>query len=108
MEVRIIVYLKTIIWYPAGKAKEVAKKSLEVAQKYPVKPEISERLVVGAGTGIKGSIQSESIAKVKKGKLEEAIKYATKMLLEYAEIEGFSFQMIPLMEFEEALKLIGL
>lgn len=101
--------LKSIYWYPVNKAKQAGKAAIELIQKYPPKPEISERLVVGASQAIRDVIQAESIAKIKKGKLTEAIKYATKIALEFAEkVEGLSYQIIPLMEFEEAIQIIGL
>jgi hypothetical protein len=88
-----VVYILTTIWFPPSKRMEVAKKSIEVAQKMPPDPSIITVVVPGAIMGSPTGIASLSISEVKEGKLEEALTYTIGNIMEYADIEGFNYKI---------------
>ena len=102
-----MVLIMVTSWYPPDKATEVAKKFLEVMQKFP--QESFEKPIVTAGVrAVKDGINVITITEVEKGKYEEAMNLIARREVEYFGIEGFRFEMATLMTVEEAMPLIGL
>ncbi len=102
-----MVLIISTVWYPPGKANEVAKKYLEVFKKIPPDPSISKLLTI-AVKGTKDGIKVVGISDVVKGKYEEALARATKWNLEYANIEGLRWEIETYMDIKEAMKTIGM
>ena len=102
-----MVLIMVTSWYPPDKAIEVAKKFIEVLQKYP-QESYEKWLVAGAVIAVKDGIRVITITEVEKGKYEEALSLEAKRLVEYFGIEGYRFQIETLLSVEEAMPLIGL
>ena len=102
-----MVLIMVTTWYPPDKATEVAKKFLEVIQKYPHES-FEKPLVLGAVSTVKDGIKVISITEVEKGKYEEALNLTSKRLVEYMGIEGYRCEIDTLLTVEEAMPLIGL
>ena len=102
-----MVMIMVTSWYPPNKAVEIAKKFLEVMQKYPLKS-FEKPLVLAAASAVKDGIRSITITEVEKGKYEEALNLEAKRLVEYMSIEGYRFAIETLLTIEEAMPLVGL
>ena len=102
-----MVYLVIELWYPPGKESEAGNKYLEVMKKYPADPSISEAVVPFAINTTPEGTHTFTVALVKKGKLEEAIKRATQSMLEFS-IEGLRYQIRTYFTATEAMCLIKL
>jgi len=102
-----MVMIMVTSWYPPDKAVEVAKKFLEVMQKFP-QESFEKPLLLGGVTSVKDGIRVIAITEVEKGKYEEALNLEAKRLVEYMSIEGYRFEMETLMTTEEAMPLLGL
>jgi hypothetical protein len=102
-----MVMIMVTSWYPPGKAMEVAKKFLEIMQKFP-QESFEKPLLLGGVTSVKDGIRVIAITEVEKGKYEEALNLEAKRLVEYMSIEGYRFEIETLMTLEEAMPLLGL
>lgn len=88
-----MVYILITVWFPPSKRMEVAKKAIEVAQKIPPDPSLVTVVVPNAIMGSPNGITSLSISEVKEGKLEEALTFTAENIMEYLDIEGFSYKI---------------
>jgi hypothetical protein len=102
-----MVMIMVTSWYPPDKAIEVAKKFLEVMQKFP-QESFEKPLLLGGVTSVKDGIRVIAITEVEKGKYEEAMNLISRREVEYFGIEGFRFEMATLLTVEEAMPLVGL
>ena len=93
-------------WSPHNKANEVAKKFLEVMEKYP--QESFEKSWLAGVKSDEDGIKSVWLTEIERGKLEEALILTAKREAEYFGIEGYGFKMETLMTFEDAMPIIGL
>lgn len=102
----MVLVLATII-YPHKVANEVAKKYIEMVQKYPADPSLGEMLALGTGATLDG-IKVIYIGSVVKGKVEETLSTLATQYQEYTSIEGFKWQVEILMDMAEAYKAVGM
>lgn len=102
------MYIVVRARYPNDIATEVAKKYLEVMQKYPDDPSLGEPTVLAAVNSTQRGIAVISMTKIKKGKTEEALDYAWKRMTEFNTTRGFRYTVETWLEVTEALKLIGM
>ena len=102
-----MVMIMVTTWYPPDKAVEIAKKFVEVMQKYP-QESFEKPLVLAAASSVKDGLRSISITEVEKGKYEEAMDLIARREVEYFGIEGFRFEIETLLTIEEAMPLVGL
>jgi hypothetical protein len=93
--------------YPPNLADKVAKKYLEMLQKMPV-PDYVRRLVPAASDVKEDGVNVINIDEIKKDKLGDAIEYASKFMLGFREIEGFSWSIETWATISEALSYIGM
>jgi hypothetical protein len=103
-----MVYIIVTSWFPANKAKEVGKKVIEAASKYPPDRTLTKTVLQGGMRATKDGLKLYVINEVKEGKYKEAIAHISKTMLFYAEIEGFKYEIETLMSAVEAMPLIGL
>ncbi|MHA2036227.1 MAG: hypothetical protein ACW98X_07325 [Promethearchaeota archaeon] len=103
-----MVLVVATVLFPHAKANEVAKKNIELIQKYPADPSLGEGLVIGVKATTEG-IKGLFVGDVKKGKVEEFIERVAKQYQETAlEIEGYKYQLETYMTVPEAYKILGM
>jgi len=95
-------------WAPANKAKEIGKKIIEAASKYPPNRTLEKPVLQMGIRATKEGLKSYVVSEVKEGKYKEAMAYTMEVLLFYAEIEGFVYEVETLMSGIEAMPVIGL
>ncbi len=103
-----MVYIMVTSWLPANKVKEIGKKVIEAASKYPVDRTLSKTVLQLGLRATKEGIKSYAISEVKEGKYKEAIARTMETLLFYSEIEGYVYEVETLMSGIEAMPVIGL
>jgi predicted transcriptional regulator len=87
----VLVVAKVL--FPHAKSSEVAKKNIEMIQKYPADPSLGEGLVIGVKATTDG-IKALFVGEAKEGKVEEFMSYVAKQYQETAlEIEGYKYQL---------------
>jgi hypothetical protein len=101
-------YIITRCWYPLHKAGEPGKKYLEVMEKYPRDESISKAVVPVAVTSTKDGLETLSVEEVESQKVGEAYDREARRMVEFREIEGFSYEVKVWSKVEEALEMIGL
>lgn len=96
------------VLFPHAKSSEVAKKNIELIQKYPADPSLGEGLVIGVKATLEG-IKALFVGNVTKGKIEEYIEAVAKQYQETAlEVEGYKYQIETYMTVPEAYKILGM
>ena len=96
------------VLFPHAKSSEVAKKNIELIQKYPADPSLGEGLVIGVKATLKG-IKALFVGNVTIGKVEEYIEAVAKQYQETAlEVEGYKYQIETYMTIPEAYKILGM
>lgn len=103
-----MVLMVTTTWFPANKSEEVGKKFLEVSKEFPEDLSISKPILRVCVRATKDGMKAITINEIQKGKFEEAMVRANKLLLIYSKIEGYKFEIEIFMSGKEALPLIGL
>jgi hypothetical protein len=103
-----MVLVVATVMFPHAKSSEVAKKNLELIQKYPAEPDIGEGLALGIKPTIEG-MKVLYIGEVKKGKVKEYISRMAKQYQEAAlEIEGYTYQIDTYLTVAEGYKILGM
>jgi len=103
-----MVYIMITAWFPANKAKEVGKKVVEAASKYPLDRTLTKTVLQAGLRATKDGIKSTVISEVKEGKYKEAIVRTNEVMLFYAEVEGYKYEIETLISGIEAMPVIGL
>jgi len=103
-----MVYLFLEVWYPPGQESKAGSKYLEVMKKYPPDLSVGEATIPFAVNTTPEGIHTITVTNVKKGKLEQAIKDATRDMLEFSGIEGMRYQIRTYLTAVEAMGLIKL
>ena len=101
------MYLMIIAYYPNDKADEVIKKYLETMEKFPNDESIGKEILSASGRGTKDGVEVFTILDIKKGKMDEAILRATKLMHEFRSIQGYRYEFKTLANTEEALEIYG-
>ena len=96
------------VLFPHAKSSEVAKKNIELIQKYPADPSLGEGLVIGVKATLEG-IKALFVGNVTKGKVEEYIEAVAKQYQETAlEVEGYKYHRETYMTVPEAYNILGM
>ncbi|MFW9999707.1 MAG: hypothetical protein ACFE88_06280 [Candidatus Hermodarchaeota archaeon] len=94
--------------FPHAKSNKVAKKNIEMIQKYPADPSIGKTLVIGVKATVE-AMEVLAVGEVKKGKVEEFMSRLATQYQEYAlQIDGFKYQMETYFSIAEAYKILGM
>ena len=101
-------YIITRCWYPLHQAGEPGKKYLEVMKKYPPDESIAKPIVPVAVTSTKDGIETLSISEVESQKVGDAYHREARIMAEFREIDGFSYELKFWSKVDEALDMIGL
>ncbi|MFW9802807.1 MAG: hypothetical protein ACFFFC_09160 [Candidatus Thorarchaeota archaeon] len=101
-------YIVTYSLYPTHKIPEVAKRYLEVLEKFPPDETLSEQVVPASVKATERGIATIGISLVKEGKLEEALSRTTQSMVMYHDIEGYEFSVEVQNTVSEALAFIGM
>ena len=91
-------------WYPLDKAEETGK--IFISGKLPDYAEGVE--LVHMFFSAQGEIEGYSIYKIENDKLFEGLKSITTRLATYRSVEGYRYKLIPLLEAQDCLPMIGL
>ena len=94
--------------YPANKIDEVAKKYLEVTEKFPPDETLGKVVVPVAATITTDGVEAMGISEIERDKLADALDYTIKIMLEYRNIEGYKYEIKTWSTVEEALGMLGL
>ncbi|MFW9894842.1 MAG: hypothetical protein ACFFD7_03475 [Candidatus Thorarchaeota archaeon] len=103
----MVLIVATVI-FPHAKSSDVAKKNIELIQKYPADPSLGETLAIGIKATLDG-IKAIFVGDVAKGKIVEYIERVVQQYQETAlEIEGYKYQIETFMTVPEAYKILGM
>lgn len=103
-----MVLIVATVMFPHAKSNEVAKKNIEMIQKYPPEPSIGEGLALGVKATTDG-MKALFVGEVKKGKVEEYMLRMAKQYQEFAlQIDGFKYQLETYLDVAEAYKILGM
>ena len=101
-------YVMTHCWYPTHIGDEVAKKYLEVMQKYPPDESIAKPVIPAAVTATKEGIEVLSVDEAEKSKIGDALERSVVFMTEFRSIPSFNYEIKTWSMVEEALARIGL
>lgn len=101
-------YIIARCWYPNHIADQVAKKYLEVMEKYPPDESISKTVIPAAVNATKDGIETITIGQVERQKVGDALNRDVRIMAEFRNIEGFRYEVKSWATVEEALETIGL
>ena len=102
-----MVYIITHSNYSSHLATAVAKRYLEMLQKYPPDP-LGENIVPAAVKRTEDGIHVTTVTEVTKGKLEEALERTQNQLAMFNDLEGVEVSLEVYMTVSEALTTIGM
>jgi len=100
-------YIWVTAWYPSHIRDEVIKKWVESRRKFPEDPSLSETVVSVANKSTKDGVKVVTIAKVKEGKLQEALERTGRTLIMFQDIEGFEYKTELYATIEESMEALG-
>ena len=100
-------YIIITLWCPSDKAKEMAKKHLEILEKYPPDENLGTFAVPTAVKSTEKGFKCLSIWEAKEGKLEEAYTRAVNAMLMYRSIPRFEYTMDIYFTLKEAFITLG-
>jgi len=101
-------YLVSFVKYPSHIAPKVAKKYIEILQKFPGDDSLGETIIPSAVKVTEDGIRVLSVTRVNKGKFEEAYAQAIETRARFLDVEGYEGSIEVWATVEEALKTIGL
>ena len=102
-----MVYLISEIWYPPGNEAKAGKQYLEIMKKYPPDSSVGTIVIPFAVNTTPEGTHTFTITEVKEGKLEQAIKDASRNMLEF-DIEGLKYQIRTYLTAPEGMSIINL
>lgn len=104
-----MVYLVLELWYAPGMESKAGKKYLEIMRKYPPDPSVGTIVIPFAVNSTPEGTHTFTVTEVKEGKLEQAIKDASRNMLEFgAGIEGLKYQIRTYLTAPEGMSIINL
>ena len=101
-------YLVSFVKYPSHIASKVAKKYLELLQKFPPDDSLGENIIPSAVKVTDEGIRILGVTRVKKGKFEEAWKLAIEQRAFFIDVEGYESSLEVWATVEEALEALGM
>jgi hypothetical protein len=103
-----MVFIVIEAWYPAKVVQLVAKKYLEVMQKYPPDESQGEMILLPVQKATKEGIRVIMAWKSKDGKEKDSMMTLAKAQLMYSDIEGYKWSMDTYVDIIEAYSIIGM
>jgi hypothetical protein len=103
-----MVFIVIEAWYPAKVVQLVAKKYLEVMQKYPPDESLGEMVLLPVQKATKDGIHVIMAWQCKEGKEKDSLMTLAKAQLMYADIEGYKWSMDTYVDIIEAYSIIGM
>jgi len=103
-----MVYIITQSTYPSHVGSAIAKRYLEVLQKFPPDPSLGEGIVPIAAKRTENGYNVLTVTEVPKGKLEEALERAHNQLAMFNDLEDVEISLEVYMEASEAFASIGM
>jgi hypothetical protein len=100
-------YIIVHCWYPDHLAEQVAKKYLELMEKYGSDEPIVKTVVPVAVRATKKGIEAMTVEAVDKPKLGEALEQEVRFMSEYRNIEGFHYEIRVWSTLEEGMQNLG-
>ena len=108
-DVRNMVLILNEVSFPPDQAHKVGKAFIEWIKDHPLDPAIQKNLCIGVTNNANGDILVFGIDDVAKGKIKEALLENTEQNLFMAQrIEGFKYNVKPVLSYQEAYKVIGM
>ncbi|MHA2393329.1 MAG: hypothetical protein ACXAEX_15415 [Promethearchaeota archaeon] len=101
-------YLVSFVKYPSYVANNVAKKYIEVLQKFPDDKSLGETIVRSAVKVTDEGIRVFSVTRVKAGKLEEAWNRSIETRAAFLDVEGYEGSIEVWATVEEAIRTKGM
>ncbi len=101
-------YIIITMWCPGDKAPEMAKRNLEIMERYPPDENLGNIVVPAAVKSTEQGLKCISIFEPKEGKLEEAYVQVVSAMLMYRSIQGFEYTMDIFFKRTEAFAVIGM
>jgi hypothetical protein len=101
-------YLVSFVKYPSHIAPKVAKKYLELLQKFPPDNSLGENIVPSAVKVTDEGIRILGVTRVNKGKLEEAWNLAIEQRAFFLDVEGYESSLEVWATVEEGLAALGM
>jgi hypothetical protein len=96
--------IRTIVTYPTESAKEIAERFLKV----PPFPDYLTRRGPYISSSVDEGVINLSIYELENSKLAEGLEFIGNYLAGFFGVPGFTYEIKPLYELEEALKMIGM
>lgn len=100
------MFIMTTVLYPPDKAVKVAKKFIEVTTK-PLPP-FMKRLYVLTTASSQLGMKVCGIYEVDDAKLKEGVIELNKYFIQFFDIEGFRYEVEPMLTVQEAIPLLGI
>ena len=101
-------YIVSFVKYPSHIASKVAKKYLELMQKFPPDDSLGENIIPSAVKITDEGIRILSVSRVKEGKFEEAWRLAGERRAFFLDVEGYEASLEVWGTVGEALRTIGM
>jgi len=102
------MYLIINSLYPRDTIKEVVNVYGKMMTKYPDNPGLATPIVQVAVKSTQDGINVIHISEIKKGKLDDAIMYASTRMAMFNDIQGYKWTIKTYLNMEEALKTVGM
>ena len=104
-----MVYLVLEMWYSPGMESKAGKKYLEIMKKYPPDSSVGTMVVPFMVNSTPEGTHTFTITDVKEGKLAQAIKDASRNMIEFGGgIEGLKYKIRTYLTAPEGMSLIDL
>lgn len=104
-----MVYLVLELWYSPGNESKVGKRYLEIMKKYPPDSSVGTIVIPFAVNSTPEGTHSFTVTEVKEGKLEQALKDASRNMIEFGgDIEGLRYQIRTYLTAPEGMSLLDL
>ena len=101
-------YLVSFVKYPSHIASKVAKKYLELLQKFPPDNSLGENIIPSAVKVTDEGIRILGVTRINKGKFDEAWKLAIEQRAFFLDVEGYESSIEVWATVEEALASLGM
>ena len=101
-------YLVSFVKYPSHIASKVAKKYLELLQKFPPDNSLGENIIPSAVKVTDEGIRILGVTRINKGKFDEAWKLAIEQRAFFLNVEGYESSIEVWATVEEALASLGM
>jgi hypothetical protein len=103
-----MVFVVIEAWYPPKVAQLVAKKYIEVMQKYPPDESLGEMVLSPILAATKEGVHVIMAWQCKEGKIKDNLMTLSKAQLMYADIEGYQWSIDTYVDVFEAYSIIGM